>query len=716
MRLRFSFLSLLAAIAIGCVGLYSVYANEDLGTTLQACTIVKDVTEPVTNGSCFGQKQFDGTQTVHMLVNDDGEHHDEFGECVPEGEGTWIKKECAPTYTCKDNTAVDLSNAAFISAHEQPYENAPEVNPPIFPLAQDFLKDLVFADNHSVADTANGCEYTCNDGYRMVSSTCTATGGTTTATTVSCTVAPTFTIAAPTGNSAGTQATATLNATATVATVTNPGSGYTGDPAVTLTGGTCNFYPNIKATVNTTTGVISNITVSALGVTATATSNTTGTTATVVGGGSGYITTPVVTVTGGNCTTRPTATATINATTKTVTSVTLTGAVGCSAAPILIIADPTGVAACTAAPTLTLAPPTGTTPGTTATATATVNGTSLAINVTNGGSGYMAAPNVTVTGGTCSTPVSATATIDTTTRKVTGIVLSTTGTTATATSNAAGTVATVVNGGSGYASAPTVTVTGNTCTTLPTAVATISGGAVTAITLSGANACTAAPVLTVAPPVANNCSSTGTIKKCQALVCTGTVPADAQYCTDDTKINGHEDVARVRRADAGACTDPQKCEWYCPSTKPVYCELQNTCARTLDECACPSGQQQCSDGTCAATCNNTCATSAPSQLKTNIDQPLIQCAAIDNAKTHFRYKITKTGGTSADTFVSDLYTVGTTVKHTGSLAAGTYTVTCLYGTSASTDAATMTTGTCTKPMEVKDTGDVQGCSRIYGYK
>ena len=110
-----------------------------------------------------------------------------------------------------------------------------------------------------------------------------------------------------------------------------------------------------------------------------------------MGGGSGYITTPVVTVTGGNCTTRPTATATINATTKTVTSVTLTGAVGCSAAPILIIADPTGVAACTAAPTLTLAPPTGTTPGTTATATATVNGTSLAINVTNGGSGYMAA-------------------------------------------------------------------------------------------------------------------------------------------------------------------------------------------------------------------------------------------------------------------------------------------------------------------------------------
>lgn len=69
----------------------------------------------------------------------------------------------------------------------------------------------------------------------------------------------------------------------------------------------------------------------------------------------------------------------------------------------------------------------------------------------------------------------------------------------------------------------------------------------------------------------------------------------------------------------------------------------------------------------------------------------------------------------ADTFVSDLYTVGSTVKHPNTFAAGTYAVTCLYGTASSTDPATMTTGTCVKTMTVKD-GSVQGCSRIYGYK
>ena len=75
-----------------------------------------------------------------------------------------------------------------------------------------------------------------------------------------------------------------------------------------------------------------------------------------------------------------------------------------------------------------------------------------------------------------------------------------------------------------------------------------------------------------------------------------------------------------------------------------------------------------------------------------------------------------------DVFISDLYTVGTTVKHPATFPAGSYAVTCLYGTASSTDAATMTTGTCVKPMTVRDdsgsggTGAVQGCSHIYGYK
>lgn len=45
---------------------------------------------------------------------------------------------------------------------------------------------------------------------------------------------------------------------------------------------------------------------------------------------------------------------------------------------------------------------------------------------------------------------------------------------------------------------------------------------------------------------------------------------------------------------------------------------------------------------------------------------------------------------------------------------GTYTVTCLYGVPSTTE-SDMTAGTCAKTMVVKD-GDVQGCSRIYGYK
>jgi hypothetical protein len=99
-----------------------------------------------------------------------------------------------------------------------PYENAPEVNPPIFPLAQNFLKDIVFSDNTHVAETASGCEYTCNDGYRVGSGTCGTTGG----------VANTTAVATITGS------TVPLT-TSLKATITNPGSGYTSAPTVTLT-------------------------------------------------------------------------------------------------------------------------------------------------------------------------------------------------------------------------------------------------------------------------------------------------------------------------------------------------------------------------------------------------------------------------------------------------------------------------------------------------
>ena len=67
-----------------------------------------------------------------------------------------------------------------------------------------------------------------------------------------------------------------------------------------------------------------------------------------------------------------------------------------------------------------------------------------------------------------------------------------------------------------------------------------------------------------------------------------------------------------------------------------------------------------------------------------------------------------------DIFVSDLFTVGTSVTHPSALAQGEYKVECLYGT-ASSDTSTMTLGTCNKTMTVKD-GSVQGCSAIYSYK
>ncbi len=53
-----------------------------------------------------------------------------------------------------------------------PYKNAPEVNPPICPLSQDYLKTIVFANNTRVENTADGCQYSCNDGYHVTTGQC----------------------------------------------------------------------------------------------------------------------------------------------------------------------------------------------------------------------------------------------------------------------------------------------------------------------------------------------------------------------------------------------------------------------------------------------------------------------------------------------------------------------------------------------------------------
>ncbi|MCB9806991.1 hypothetical protein H6768_03835 [Candidatus Peribacteria bacterium] len=125
------------------------------------------------------------------------------------------------------------------------------------------MKDIVFADNVAVSETANGCEYTCNDGYRLSTGPCSAT----TISSISCTSAPTITVSDPTGTVDGTQATATYVAPSPAnslsgvsdAIITEAGSGYNGDPIVSFTGGNCNFYPNAKATADLATGKITSV-------------------------------------------------------------------------------------------------------------------------------------------------------------------------------------------------------------------------------------------------------------------------------------------------------------------------------------------------------------------------------------------------------------------------------------------------------------------------
>lgn len=96
------------------------------------------------------------------------------GEFDPENP-EWVEKTCAPTFACLENPNVDTTYAQIISNNEMPYANAPDVTNPIFPLAQDFTKDIVFSNNQTVSDTPDGCQYTCNDGYRMSEQACNQT-------------------------------------------------------------------------------------------------------------------------------------------------------------------------------------------------------------------------------------------------------------------------------------------------------------------------------------------------------------------------------------------------------------------------------------------------------------------------------------------------------------------------------------------------------------
>jgi hypothetical protein len=127
--------------------------------------------------------------------------------------------------------------------------------------------------------------------------------------------------------------------------------------------------------------------------------------------------------------------------------------------------------------------------GAEATALIDANGKVTSINITNTGSGYTSAPTVTIA------PVGTTA-----------LATAAQGTTATATA-AAGNLdsgaltgtATITSAGSGYSSVPAITVSGGGGNG-GTAVATVTNGQITSIALSGGTGYTSAPTLAVADP------------------------------------------------------------------------------------------------------------------------------------------------------------------------------------------------------------------------
>ena len=245
--------------------------------------------------------------------------------------------------------------------------------------------------------------------------------------------------------------------------LTNGGSGYTGAPTVTLTGGG-GTGAAAQATISGGGGVTGAVVVSGGSGYTTAAVAITGDGAGAAGvatidagivtgltlstGGSGYVTAPSVSFTGGG--TGASAAATV--TSGVITSITVTsGGSGYDGTTTVSI--------------------TGT--GTGATATATITGGVItAINVTNGGSLYTAA-TVSITG--IGTGAEATATVDP------GIV----------------TGLTLLSGGSGYVTAPTVGLVGGGGTGA-TATASVTNGVITGISItnSGGGYLTAAISIT----------------------------------------------------------------------------------------------------------------------------------------------------------------------------------------------------------------------------
>jgi FtsP/CotA-like multicopper oxidase with cupredoxin domain len=238
---------------------------------------------------------------------------------------------------------------------------------------------------------------------------------------------------------------------------------------------------------------------------------------TLLAGGTGYLTAPTVTITGGGGT-GATASATIagggvsgvtitNPGTgyTTAPTITLTGGGGTGATatatigsgPVASIALTNPGSGYTSIPTVTLSGG----GGSGATAAATIGSSGVTgISITNPGSGYTSAPSVTLSGGG-GTGATATATIGS--GPVTSITLN--------------------NGGGLYAVAPTVTITGGGGTGA-TATATITNGAVSSITLTaGGSGYTSIPAVTITGGGGAGATATASVPGATGRIATITV-------------------------------------------------------------------------------------------------------------------------------------------------------------------------------------------------
>ena len=338
--------------------------------------------------------------------------------------------------------------------------------------------------------------------------------------------------------------------------ITNPGSGYTTAPTVTISGGGNPTDATADAIID---GIVASITVD--------------------DGGSGY-TTATVAMTGGGAISDATATATIDAGVITEITITDPGSGYTSAPTFTITGDGAAATAFatidnivtgltitdpgkgyTSAPTVTI-----TGDGTAATATATIDKQVESISMSSGGSGYL--PNQTSVllfggGGSGATAVPVIAGGEITGITVTGsgagytsaptVVINGNGTGAAAVASIGGvlTVVTITDSGTGYTTAPTVTISGGGNPTDATATATIdvvTGEVANIQIIESGSGYTSAPILTI----------------------TGNATGTASLANEGAKIVLSElEISDGISADKKSFTDKGSLNWTKADTKNV---------------------------------------------------------------------------------------------------------------------------------------------------